>query len=346
MATFLFVTWEGGGNVNPVLGLTARLVERGHAVRVLGPASVRERAEAAGAVLVERDAAVEWDAAALAADVTVALAGVDVVVVDYMLPTALCAAEASGRPAAALVHTLFGALVVDGEFGTMQMAATVAQVNEVRAGLGLAPVERMADLLGRVDRTLVLAPAELDDPVHPGAVYCGPVPEDAGPDAGWAPLGEGPLVAVSLGTTPMDEGPVLQRVLDAVAALPVQVLATVGDHLDPAAFSAGPNTTVSRTVRHAAVLPHAAVLVTHAGLGSVLAGLAWRVPMVCLPLGREQPVNAAAVARLGAGRVLPIDADPAAIRAAVVDALSSTPPAVPVDPSGQRCVDALESLAG
>lgn len=32
---FLFVTWEGGGNVTPILGLARRLVERGHHVRVM-----------------------------------------------------------------------------------------------------------------------------------------------------------------------------------------------------------------------------------------------------------------------------------------------------------------------
>ncbi len=32
---FLFVIWEGGGNVPPILGLARRLVERGHSVRVI-----------------------------------------------------------------------------------------------------------------------------------------------------------------------------------------------------------------------------------------------------------------------------------------------------------------------
>ena len=69
--------------------------------------------------------------------------------------------------------------------------------------------------------------------------YVGPVLEGPGPDDGWRPPGvdDGrPLVVVGLGTTPMDEGPVLQRVLSALADAPVRVIATVGDHLDPDDF--------------------------------------------------------------------------------------------------------------
>jgi UDP:flavonoid glycosyltransferase YjiC (YdhE family) len=43
MRRFLFVTWEGGGNVPPTLGLARRLVERGHTVRVISdPANEME----------------------------------------------------------------------------------------------------------------------------------------------------------------------------------------------------------------------------------------------------------------------------------------------------------------
>ena len=42
---FLFAMWDGGGNVPPEIGLASRLVERGHAVRVLGiPRSPGRRA--------------------------------------------------------------------------------------------------------------------------------------------------------------------------------------------------------------------------------------------------------------------------------------------------------------
>src|SRR3712207_757509 len=48
MARILFVTWDGGGNVPPALGIAAELGRRGHAVRFLGHAQQRGAIEAAG----------------------------------------------------------------------------------------------------------------------------------------------------------------------------------------------------------------------------------------------------------------------------------------------------------
>lgn len=45
---FLFVTWEGGGNVPPILGLARRLVERGHSVRVISDPCNEGDVKAAG----------------------------------------------------------------------------------------------------------------------------------------------------------------------------------------------------------------------------------------------------------------------------------------------------------
>lgn len=50
--TFLFTTWEGGGNVTPVLDAVRKLVARGHRVRLLGEECNRPEAEAAGAAFV------------------------------------------------------------------------------------------------------------------------------------------------------------------------------------------------------------------------------------------------------------------------------------------------------
>lgn len=74
---FLFATWEGGGNVPPVLTLVGRLVGRGHRVRVLGDECTRPQMEAAGAAFsawkhapsrpdlsIDSDPMRDWEAAA------------------------------------------------------------------------------------------------------------------------------------------------------------------------------------------------------------------------------------------------------------------------------------------
>jgi UDP:flavonoid glycosyltransferase YjiC (YdhE family) len=240
-----------------------------------------------------------------------------------MQPDVFAAAEASGVPWAALVHTL-GQRVLDDEQSTMLAFAPLGAVNDVRATLGLAPVEDSIALLGTAHRILVAGPEAVDRPRHrhdndDRVRYLGTLLEPPGPDATWTPptLGRS-LVVASLGTTPMDEAPVVQRVLDAAASLPdLALFATVGDHLDPSGFVAPPNARVGGLVRHAAVLPYAAVLVTHAGLGTVTSGLAHGLPMLCLPLGRDQHDNAARVEGLGAGITLPATSSADEIAAAL-----------------------------
>lgn len=49
---FLFATWQGGGNLPPVLTVAARLLARGHRVRVVSDACDRADVEASGAGFV------------------------------------------------------------------------------------------------------------------------------------------------------------------------------------------------------------------------------------------------------------------------------------------------------
>ncbi len=48
MANILFVTWDGGGNLPPALGIAAELRDRGEQVRFLGHQQQREAIESAG----------------------------------------------------------------------------------------------------------------------------------------------------------------------------------------------------------------------------------------------------------------------------------------------------------
>jgi UDP:flavonoid glycosyltransferase YjiC (YdhE family) len=95
-----------------------------------------------------------------------------------------------------------------------------------------------------------------------------------------------------------------------------------GDHLAEADLRLPPNATRTGYVRHGAVLPHADLVIDHAGLGTVLATLAHGLPQLCVPLGRDQPANAAAVSRTGAGVVRVPSSGPDEFGAAALDALA------------------------
>ena len=59
---------------------------------------------------------------------------------------------------------------------------------------------------------------------------------------------------------------------------------------------------------HDAIMREASVVVTHAGHGTVMRALAHGLPMLCLPMGRDQNDNAARAAARGAGIRLPREA--------------------------------------
>ncbi len=54
MAEILFVTWDGGGNVPPAVGIATELKRRGHVVRFAGHARQHESLTAAGFEVVAR----------------------------------------------------------------------------------------------------------------------------------------------------------------------------------------------------------------------------------------------------------------------------------------------------
>jgi MGT family glycosyltransferase len=114
-------------------------------------------------------------------------------------------------------------------------------------------------------------------------------------------LPDAPLVLVSLSTTQQHQGALLQRLCAILGRLPVEAIITTGRAVAPESLSAPPNVTLVRHHSHDAILPEASLLITHAGLGTVLAGAEYGVPMLCLPMGRDQPANARRVADLGFG---------------------------------------------
>lgn len=99
--------------------------------------------------------------------------------------------------------------------------------------------------------------------------------------------------------------------LDAVAGLPVRVLMTVGRGTDPASLGPIPdNVRIEQWVPQETVLGQTAVVVCHGGSGTTMGALAAGVPVVICPLFADQPRNAQAIQRVGAGVVVASE-DPA-----------------------------------
>lgn len=112
-----------------------------------------------------------------------------------------------------------------------------------------------------------------------------------------------PWVLVTISSQFADDVPLAEAALEALADRRLRVVVTVGPDHDPDELgSVPPNARVERTVSHAAVLEHAALMVSHAGHGSVMKALWYGCPMVLIPWGRDQPGVAARAATLGVAR--------------------------------------------
>ncbi len=376
---FLFVLWDGGGNVAPQLELASALTERGHDVRVLTEDCLAADVAAAGcrfepftsapnrsdrtedlirdweartplgAFARARDRLLMGPAAAYARDTRAALERepVDALASDYMLFGAQVAGEAAGVPTALIVHNTYivpergkpapgpGFLPARGPLGRFRdrvvSRAFVAlfnrglpAVNQARAEQGLYPLRHVLDQLDHVERVLVMTSEQFDfrgDEHPPYLRYVGPMLADprwvedwCSP---WSADDERPLVVVSLSSTYMAQERLLARIIDGLSRLHARVLVTTGPAIDPASLPAQDNTVVLRSAPHAQVFEHATVVVTHAGLGTVTRALSSGVPLLCIPMGRDQLDVAARVVHAGAGVRLRPSAKPAAIGAAV-----------------------------
>lgn len=197
-------------------------------------------------------------------------------------------------------------------------------LNAARAALGLAPLAHVAQQL-EVASPLLLATARAfdfaPDVLPPGMAYLGPdlsEPVWAEPWASpFAPDDRRPLALVSFSTTFQNHGGALQRVIDAIAGLPMRAVVTLGGSIRRGALRGAGNVALVESAPHHAILAEAALVVTHGGHGTVMKALSHGRPLLVLPHGRDQADNAVRVTERGAGLSLPPSAGVAEIRAAL-----------------------------
>jgi MGT family glycosyltransferase len=183
---------------------------------------------------------------------------------------------------------------------------------------------------GRADRYLATIPREiqrdagrLDDRY----TFVGPCIDERPHDGRWERPADGrPVLLVSMGSVRAVETGFYELCQRAFGGSRWRVVLVAGAAADLSAFGELPDGfEVHRSVPQLSVLAQSACFVTHAGMGSVLEGLYYGVPMVALPQGFDGFDNAAALDRLGVGVTLGFDDLTAPRLRAAVDGLADDP---------------------
>ena len=247
----------------------------------------------------------------------------DALVIDCNMSTVL--GIRTELPVAVVVHTALGLYLAP-------WSEAVAAANTWRADHGLHVLRPPIEAWPAHDRLLITTHRAFDRPPTPfpaNAQYVGPV---RSPVAGSATIGwpawsaRERVVLVSYSTHPLLNRPErIQTALDALADLPVSVIATTSGAFDPKLLRQPANAVVFDYLPHAEAIARAAVVVAHAGHGTTMEALCRGVPLVCVPgIGRDQPAIAERVAELGVGIALTDGATTTDIRGAVHTILHDT----------------------
>jgi UDP:flavonoid glycosyltransferase YjiC (YdhE family) len=327
MGSILFATWDGGGNVPPTLALAAELGRRGHSVHVVGHQGQSRTAEAAGLEFtaysttppVGPKAETSFPAIIhlfgdrdLGAQVaaTAEECGADIVVVDCLLWGVMDAMAKRGIPYVVLEHLYDAFLRGPHLRGPIGLAMRLKGLNPRR-------------LLEDARHCIVASLPELDPagsrPTPPNLTHTGPFV------SGEPSAPQTPTVLVSLSTFGYHGlASVWQHTLDAVADLPVKVIATTGPAIKSSAMTVGANTELLEWAPHAELMPEVSLVIGHGGHSTTMLALAHSLPLLVMPVFKpvDQVMVGASLQACGAAILLKKSASEERIRRAVVDILS------------------------
>jgi UDP:flavonoid glycosyltransferase YjiC (YdhE family) len=136
------------------------------------------------------------------------------------------------------------------------------------------------------------------------------------------PFGDEPLVLIAPSTAQDSEHRLLRAALRGLADAPVRVLATWNRRLPPRPLTVPGNARLVPWVSYSRTMPHADVVVCHAGHGTLVRALSSGCAVVACPAIGDMSENAARVDWAGAGvRVPRRFATPRVLRLAVERAL-------------------------
>jgi MGT family glycosyltransferase len=199
-------------------------------------------------------------------------------------------------------------------------------VNQQRSAWGLKPQTRPEEGLSPLAQITQLPEAlefEIRGKKPAGLHYTGPflhAQQRPAVDFPWDRLDGRPLIYASLGTLQNGSEAIFRTITDACVGLGAQLLISLGGGLDPARLGklAG-DPLVVRFAPQLEILKRAVLVITHAGLNTVLESLCEGVPLVAVPLGNDQPGVAARLKARGACVVVSRHRlNPARLRKAVI----------------------------
>ena len=271
----------------------------------------------------------------------------DVIVTNDLLAGPAIAAEASGIPYALLaphisIRPLDGVPVgltrviteEDPEYQAHEQAERTKLIevmsehlpilNRARAAFGLRPLNHVFEHYDRADRLFIGLSKIFDFPAKklPANLrYIGPLldpPSWARPwTAPWSGGRVRPRILVSLSTSFQDQAVLLRRIVSALGKMDLDAVVTIGPAMEKETFEAPANVSMLHSAPHDAVMKEVCLVVTHGGHGTVTRSLVNGVPLLVIPMGRDQGANAARVVARGAGLSLPDNATEEEIAAAV-----------------------------
>jgi len=213
-----------------------------------------------------------------------------------------------------------------GVFFPAPMVARIAgpTLGRLRQDLGLPPDPELAMLHRYLH--LAFVPPSFQDPAMPHpptARALRTVVFDRSGDEtlpAWAAdLPDRPVVYATLGMAFNRTSDLFAAILAGLRDEPGTLIVTTGRDQDPAQFGPQPpHVHIERYIPQSLLFPRCDLIVCHGGWGTVLAALSVGLPLVLLPLGADQPQNAARCGTLGVGRVVGLEErTPEAIRDAV-----------------------------
>lgn len=324
----LFVTMDGGGNVPPMLGVAGEVARDGHRVQVIGHKCLRDEVDRAGLPFRSFVNARAWDShceqsalswvpmlndANIGADIRQECERdrPDVAVVDCMLLPALRAVQAAAIPHAVFTHTLRGYMNGLHRLG----AGTAARLY----GYRVSQMWNAANL--NIVATLRRLDPESTRP-QPGNVrWVGPIVGGREPNRTDGPS----KVLVSMSTNGFrGQRRTLERVIAALATLPVHAVVTTGGAIDPDELPVAPNVDVRGYADHDELMPNCSLLIGHGGHATTFRALAHDMPMLVIPASglSDQRLIGRSITAAGAGLTLSRAASARAIRHAVRALLS------------------------